>query len=84
MPLEFQRMLCFISNKTYKLLHYMLISTTGEQEKELPADHPYLFSVGVHTQVTQRTNSRNRQKTIKLSNQNCETLGLFILLSSEC
>ena len=30
MPLEFQKMLCFISNKTYKLLHYMLISTTGD------------------------------------------------------
>ncbi len=30
MPLEFQRMLCSISNKTYKLLHYMLISTTSD------------------------------------------------------
>ena len=63
MPLEFQRMLCFISNKTYKLLHYMLISTTGEQEKELPADHPYLFSVGVHTQVTQVTQHKYTSNT---------------------
>ncbi len=65
----------------------------AEQEKELPADHRHLSfrwcthtsnAPQVHMQVTQRTNSRNRQKTIKLSKQNCETLGLLILLSSEC
>ena len=47
-----------------------------EQEKELPADNPYFFPLvlvrhvtetdNLHTQVTQRTNSRSRQKTIKI------------------
>lgn len=44
----------------------------AEQEKELPADHPYLFSVGVHTQVTQHkytSNTTHKQSKQTENNQ---------------
>ena len=112
-------MLCFISNKTYKLdcsdRSLAIDDGTGlssvscksvadailaEQEKELPADHPYLFfrwflvrhvteTDNLHTQVTQHkyttntSNTTHKQSKQTENNQNCETLGLFILLSAE-
>ena len=44
----------------------------AEQEKELPADHPYLFSVGVHAQVTQHkytSNTTHKQSKQTENNQ---------------
>ena len=44
----------------------------AEQEKELPVDHPYLFSVGVHTQVTQHkytSNTTHKQSKQTENNQ---------------
>ena len=67
----------------------------AEQEKELPANHPYLFSVGVSTscngnrQSTHPSNTTQVHSQVTLhaqtveNNQNCEILGLFILLSTE-
>ena len=71
----------------------------NEQENELPADNPYFFPLvlvrhvtetdNLHTQVTQHkytTNTSNithKQSKQTENNKNCETLGLFILLSAE-
>ena len=69
----------------------------AEQEKELPADHPYLFfplvlvrhvteTDNLHTQVTQHkyTSSTTHKQSKQTENyQNCKTLGLLILPSAE-
>ena len=71
----------------------------AEQEKELPADRPYLFPFGsstscngnrqsTHTSNTTQvpnntSNTTHKQSKQTENNQNCETLGLFILLSAE-
>jgi len=69
----------------------------AEQEKELPADHPYRFfplvlvrqvteTDNLHTQVTQHkytSNTTHKQSKQTENDQNCKTLGLFILLSAK-
>ena len=69
----------------------------AEQEKGLPADHPYLFfplvlvrhvteTDNLHTQGAQHKhtgNTTHKQSKQTENNQHCETLGLFILLSAE-
>ena len=64
-----------------------------EQEKELPADNPCFFPLvlvrhvtetdSLHTQVKQHKYTTHKQSRQTENNQNCETLGLFILLSAE-
>lgn len=41
----------------------------AEQEKELTADHPDLFSVGLHTQVTQHKYTTHKQSKQTENNQ---------------
>ena len=71
------------------------LAMLAEQEKELPADHFSLLFVrdvtetnNLHTSNTTQvhktpSNTTHKQSKQTENNQNCETLGLFILVSAE-
>ena len=66
------RSLAILDDGTGLSCKFVADAILAEQEKELPADHPYLFSVGVHTQVTQHkytSNTTHKQSKQTENNQ---------------